>query len=684
MAGSRVARASAALLFAIAVVCMPATPASAADVTQLDVPFLPQTEDLCGGAAAAMLFRFWGERHASVSQFVPLVDHAAGGIADDVLIRAIRERPWNAERLDGSLQLLRDELSAQRPPMLLIEDRPGRFHYVVAVGVDDSGLLVHDPTWGPSRRLPFERLLQAWRASAFWTLRVTPRPLRAPAAPATQTDADRAPAPFHSRTVCDAQLDRALDELAQSDLARADDVLEPLLRACPDAAGPRRELAGVRFAQARYQDAERLAASALTLDPADHYAADVLGSSRFMHHDAVGSLRAWNLANKPTLDSVQIAGLGRTRYAHLVDALGLPVDGLLTADAYQLAGRRLAAWPDFSSTRLSLRPDDEPFAVVDVAVVEQATIPRGALQWLAAGGRSALEREAGVSLPGRTGQGETWSVFAGWWDKRPRVSLEFAAPLTTGPRGVWRVNASWAAQAYGPRTADPMREVRVGGSLTLSTWVRANLRVDVSAGLDAWRLDEGAQRKTIGVNGRVERRLWSDRVALSASAARWVGAARAPGFGTAAVDVSGQSSPEPQAIVLTGRFGAGLATAASPFALWSGAGTGRGRAPLLRAHPLLHDGRLDGPGFGRRLVSGTLELQHWLARPRLARVAVAVFADAAAAGQRPSFATGTARHVDVGAGVRLRVAGAAGALRVDYARGLSDGAHAWFAGWQTD
>ncbi len=683
MAGSRVARAGAALLFAIAAVCTPATPASAADVVQLDVPFLPQTEDLCGGAAAAMLFRFWGERHASVSQFVPLVDHAAGGIADDVLIHAIRERPWNAERLDGSLQLLRDELSARRPPMLLIEDRPGRYHYVVVVGIDDSGLLVHDPTWGPSRRLSFERLLQAWRASAYWTLRVTPRPLRVPAASAAPTDAVGAPVPVRTRTVCDAQLDSALDELARAGIARADDVLEPLVRACPDAAGPRRELAGVRFAQARYQDAERLAASALTLDPADHYAADVLGSSRFMRHDPVGSLRAWNLANKPTLDSVQIAGLGRTRYALLVDALGLPVDGLLTADAYQLAGRRLSAWPDFSSTRLSLRPDDEPFAVVDVAVVERATLPRGALQWLAAGGRAALEREAGVSLPGRTGQGETWSVFAGWWDQRPRVSLEFAAPLATGPRGVWRVNASWAAQAYGPPTADPMREVRMGGSLSLSTWVRANLLVDVSAGLDAWRLDDSAQRKTLGVSGRIERRLWSDRVALSASAARWLGA-RSPGFGTAAVDVSGRSSPEPQAIVLTGRFGAGLATAASPFALWSGAGTGRGRAPLLRAHPLLHDGRLDGPGFGRRLVSGTLELQHWLARPRLARVAVALFADAAAAGQRPSFATGTARHVDVGAGVRLRVPGAGGALRVDYARGLSDGAHAWFAGWQTD
>ena len=28
----------------------------------LIVPYLSQTEDLCGGAAAAMIFRYWGDR----------------------------------------------------------------------------------------------------------------------------------------------------------------------------------------------------------------------------------------------------------------------------------------------------------------------------------------------------------------------------------------------------------------------------------------------------------------------------------------------------------------------------------------------------------------------------------------------------------------------------------------------
>ena len=35
---------------------------SPAPLSFLDVPFISQTELLCGGAAAAMVLRYWGER----------------------------------------------------------------------------------------------------------------------------------------------------------------------------------------------------------------------------------------------------------------------------------------------------------------------------------------------------------------------------------------------------------------------------------------------------------------------------------------------------------------------------------------------------------------------------------------------------------------------------------------------
>ena len=54
---------------------------SLAAAVAMDVPYLPQTDALCGGAAAAMVFRYWGDAHADAQEFAALVDRRAGGIA---------------------------------------------------------------------------------------------------------------------------------------------------------------------------------------------------------------------------------------------------------------------------------------------------------------------------------------------------------------------------------------------------------------------------------------------------------------------------------------------------------------------------------------------------------------------------------------------------------------------------
>src|SRR5438876_7316498 len=99
------------------------------------VPFLPQTDALCGGAAVAMVFRYWGDAHADVQQFASLVDRRAGGIADDVLVDAARTRGWNVVRFEGTLESLAAQLTARRPVIVLIGDRRDRYHYVVVIGM---------------------------------------------------------------------------------------------------------------------------------------------------------------------------------------------------------------------------------------------------------------------------------------------------------------------------------------------------------------------------------------------------------------------------------------------------------------------------------------------------------------------------------------------------------------------
>ena len=64
---------------------------------------------------------------------------------------------------------------------------------------------------------------------------------------------------------------------------------------------------------------------------------------------------------------------------------------------------------------------------------------------------------------------------------------------------------------------------------------------------------------------------------------------------------------------------------------------------------------------------------------QLVRVAVAGFGDVGAAAHR--FSPGTAWQVDVGAGIRVKLPGADGVMRVDVAHGTRDGANALTVGW---
>src|SRR3954454_11522585 len=89
----------------------------------IDVPYLPQTDALCGGAAAAMVFRYWGDAHADAQSFAPLVDRDAGGIANGVLTQAIQARGWRTSGVAGSLDALRTSINDHRPVIVLLPDR---------------------------------------------------------------------------------------------------------------------------------------------------------------------------------------------------------------------------------------------------------------------------------------------------------------------------------------------------------------------------------------------------------------------------------------------------------------------------------------------------------------------------------------------------------------------------------
>jgi hypothetical protein len=651
------------------------SPISDASAASIDVPFVPQTESLCGGAAAAMVFRYWGDAHAGVDEFAPLVDRRTRGIETTTFVRAVEERAWRATERQGSIDFLQSELQAGHPVIALIEVRPHRYHYVVIVGLDADHVIFHDPTWGPSRRLTRDEMTRRWASTGFWSVVILPgdhstgsSPRLRPN-PVVSTDADIG-------NDC-AMLRDAIDRVRREGLAGADTIFEQVRVQCPSSAAVLSELAGVRFAQHRWRDAAGLAEQALALDSRDAYAWDLLGSSRFMQNDIAGALRAWNEIDKPRIDGVRFEGLTRTQYALVAATLGLRTGSLLTAEQFQRAGRRLEELPDASSARLAYRPQADGFAVVEGAIVETAAVPHARTEWAALGIRSAAEREVAVSVPGGTGQGEVWSVGWRWWNNRPRIAASFAAPRVGVRGGVWRADVSWARETFQVTTGAAQREEeRLHGGLTVSDWLTARVRYELTGGIDSW---SGARFTSVG--GKIERRAFGDRVSIDGSAVTWIPLTAAAPFHSAGIAAKFRSSSTQQGIMWLAAGGIDVVTAQAPMSVWEGAGEGHARAALARAHPLVSDGVITGPVFGRRLAYGTTEIQRWTDASPL-RFAVAAFVDVARASERAPAAAGKPFQIDAGVGVRIKAAGQRGCLRVDFGKGLRDGAHALTLGWQ--
>ena len=145
------------------------------DEVRLPVPYIRQPKALCGGAAATMVFRYWGDEKTDVRQFAPLVDHRAGGIASDALARAIEDQAWRTVQFRGSIDSMKERIRAGQPVIALTREGRERFHYVVTVGFGGDHIVLHDPARGPFRRVPLDRFVRAWDAAGSWALLVLPK-----------------------------------------------------------------------------------------------------------------------------------------------------------------------------------------------------------------------------------------------------------------------------------------------------------------------------------------------------------------------------------------------------------------------------------------------------------------------------------------------------------------------------
>jgi predicted double-glycine peptidase len=639
-------------------------------VPLLDVPFLPQSEALCGGAAIAMVMRYWGTSAVYAETFADLVDADAKGIRGRELIRALEGRGYSAVAIEGDASRVQDLLAKRRPAIALIEDRPGRFHYVVIVGWRGNRVIVHDPARSPFRVLEAEAFTRAWSASRFWTLVAEPR--TAVTASAVANSATNAPSADagarRGNPVCTGMVEEGI-RTAVSDLAGAQRILEMATTECPLDPAPWRELAGVRALRSEWSEAARDAGRALERDPTDRHSARILASALFLLGRDIEALNAWNRIGVPVVDLADIRGLERTRYAVAARALNLEPETMLTGFALARGRRRLEALPSLLGSRVTYEPREDDRAKVMASVLERSLFPSDLVSLSAAGIRAATDRELSVAIASPTGGGELWTAAWRWWERRPRLALGVEAPSPFG--GIWSLEALVENQTYGAAGSEIM-ERRRGVMLTASDWTSGATRIKAGAAVDQWDRDT-----TASLVAGVERTFAGGLGRAMVDGSILVGGLRAS---TMAVTSDWRSSHSRVGSVWSTRGGLTTTTSETPWALLPGAGTGQGREVLLRAHPLLHDGVVRGV-FGRRLVHAGVEWSYWRTRPvvRALRLAPALFVDTGRAFAVPAFGDRRA-HVDAGAGIRVALPGA-GVLRADVAHGLRDGRTVLSFGW---
>ena len=680
----------------------------------LEVPYVAQSADLCGGAALAMVLRYWGDERALAEDFAGLVDPEQGGIRTGRLVEAARARGWNSRPLIGATdELVRSHVARGRPTIALIEERRGVLHYVVIVAWTATHIVAHDPARTPFRTFTRDEFDRRWAVSDRWLLLVLPGQesqessvaVVSPSATAEgmnggatdsvrtglafrtpgeasrgETVAGRGPgleATASAPTRCDGLLTHGIRLAAARDLPAAERTLIAATESCPLNAAAWQELAGVRFLQQDWADAERLAARAVAMAPADPHGWRLLAAARYQQSHWSDALRAMAVTDEPRIDLIEVSGATRTPHPLIIEASGLSPGGAFTAREFDRAARRLAALPIAFRSRLSFRPTGTGSTMtVEAAIAERDGWPRRWTDWAGIAARAAATETLRLDLAGPVGAGELVTGLWRWSEPRRMVGFRLATLAPGRLPGVAVVEGTWERQTYGAASGELVAESRRRVGLLLTDWASGALRWEAEAALERFGADHH-----VAFGGALEKYARADRLAVRGEASAWAGP-NARRFATAGIDFAVRTRASEMRPVLAARSGLFVASSGAPLALWPGAGTGRARPGLLRAHPLLSRDVLTGEVFGRRLWHGTIEYARpvWV-RP-MATVALRVFADAARAWRtrHHSGAPSTA-HVDVGGGVRIRTPGIRGSLELSLAYGTRDGRTALSAGF---
>jgi hypothetical protein len=636
----------------------------------LDVPYLPQSELLCGGAAVAMVERWWGRRGVQAEDFAALVEPALGGIRTSALDSAGRARGWDTRAVRGTPALAQQLLREGVPVIALIQVGRDRYHYVVVLAWDDGGVVFHDPAGAPFTSLSQARFLSRWAGADYWALILRPPPAVSPSigdAPVTP------PVPESEGSMpCSPLLDRALDAAAADQLDAAAGLLEEAGRACPSEPLVGRELAGIRFRQGRYVEAGRLAAEYVVRAPRDELGWQLLGTSRYLAGDYDGALEAWNPIDRPVVDLLVITGSRTVRFQQLAAAAAVPPGIVLTPSRLALARRRLAAIPALRQARVTYQPVAGGLVEVRAAVVERPLL--GPLWRVAAAAAigALAQQTVRLEVASPTGAGELWAAEWRWAGAQPRAAVRVDVPTRLGVPGVLGIEGAWERVRVATDTAgasvaeDTWRSAGLG----FGGWVTPGLRPSAKLGLERW----SGERSYLTLEAGAAFRARDERFSMTATAVHAAALSEHASYRRGAVRATWASSLGLGRAAWSARLGGDWAGESAPLGVWPVVGGNLSRGILLRAEPSPWSDLLAGRAVGRAILSGGLAGDVPVYRWGPLVLAAGAFLDGARVVASADDSVRDRFYLDGGVGIRVGFAeGEPTVLRIDLARRLLAG-----------